>query len=114
MAKKTTEEVLQHHAQALFSHNLDGIVEDYTKDSVFFLPTETFKGLDGIKAGFTAVTKMLTPEVAANFKVIKQEISGDYVYTLWSSPPTFPFGGETFYIHNGKILMQSFVGQTKS
>jgi ketosteroid isomerase-like protein len=108
MAKDiSTEAVMQHHGQALTSGNLDEVMKDYTEDSVLFTPSETFKGLDGIKTGFTLVMKMLTPEAMANFKVIKQEIQGDYVYILWTAPPVIPFAGDAFYIRNGKIMMQA-------
>jgi ketosteroid isomerase-like protein len=113
MAKGTTiEALLQHHVQALMSGNLEELLKEYTKDSVFFTPTEMFKGLDGIKAGFVAMSKILTPEMLANLKPIKQEIQGEYVYILWTALPAIPFGGDTFYIHNGKILMQSVFFQT--
>jgi len=107
MVKATTEAVMQHHGQALMSGNLDEVLKDYTKDSVLFTPTETFKGLESIKASFAALMKMLSPEALANFKVTKQEIQDEYVYLLWMAPPTFPFAGDTFHIHNGKIMMQS-------
>ena len=109
MAKATNEAVMQHHEQALMSGNLDELIKDYTKDSVLFTPTETFKGLERIKAAFAGMMKMLPPEAIANFKVTKQEIQGEHVYLLWTAPPTVPFAGDTFHIHNGKIMMQSVV-----
>ena len=109
MATTTIEAVMQHHGQALMSGNLDELIKDYTKDSVMFTPTETFKGPERIKAGFAAVMKMLPPEAVANFKVTRQEIQGEYVYLLWTALPTIPFAGDTFHIHNGKIVMQSVV-----
>jgi ketosteroid isomerase-like protein len=110
----TTESVLQHHTQALTAGNLDEVLKDYTKDSVFFTPIGTYKGLDGVKEGFAAVMKLFPPEVLANLKQIKQEIQGEYVYVLWTALPAIPFGGDTFYIHNGKILMQSAFAQIGS
>ena len=112
MAKATVEAVMQHHAQALASGNLDELIKDYIKDSVFFTPIETYKGLEGIKVAFAAMMKMLPPEAKANFKVTKQEIQGEYVYLLWTALPTIPFAGDTFHIHNGKIIMQSGVFST--
>jgi ketosteroid isomerase-like protein len=109
MAKATIEVLMQHHLQALGSGNLDELVKDYTKDSVFFTPTETYKGPERIKAAFAAMLKMLPPEAIANFKVTKQEIQSEYVYLLWTAFPTFPFAGDTFHVHNGKIIMQSVV-----
>jgi len=111
MATKTTAEVLQHHGQAIGSGNVDMIMQDYTKDSVLYTPTATYKGLDSLKAGFTTISKMFTPDVMAAFKTIKQEINGEYAYMLWSAPPSIPLAGDTFHVHNGKILMQSVIFQ---
>lgn len=110
----TTEAVLKQHFQAIVSRNLDGLMKDYSQDSVLFTPTGTVKGLKNIRAGFTAMLGMMTPEAMANVKVSRQEIEGEYAYILWSAVPVVPFGGDTFYIHNGKIVMQSFVGQMGS
>jgi ketosteroid isomerase-like protein len=109
MVKATTEAVMQHHGQALTSGNLDELMKDYTKDSVLLTPTETYKGPQSIKAAFGAMMKVLPPEALANFKHTKQEIQGEYVYLLWTAVPTLPFAGDTFHIHNGKIIMQSVV-----
>ncbi len=109
MAKATIEAVMQHHAQALMSGNLDELLKDYTKDSVLFTPFETYKGPERIKGAFAGLMKMLPPEAVANFKVTKQEIHGEYAYVLWTALPTFPSAGDTFHIHNGKIIMQSVV-----
>jgi ketosteroid isomerase-like protein len=114
MVEATTEAVMQHHAKALMSGNFDELAKDYTEDSVLFTPTETCKGPESIKAAFAAFTKMLSPEASANFKATKQDIQGEYVYLLWTAVPTFPFAGDTFHIHNGKIMMQSIFFSTGS
>jgi len=110
----TTEAVVKHHVQALVSGNLDGVMDDYARDAVIFSPNGASKGLENIRAMFTAAMKMLTPAVMANMKVIRQEIDGEYAYILWSALPAVPFAGDTFRVHNGKIVMQSFVGQMGS
>lgn len=112
MAKKTTtESVLKHHVQALMSRNLDEILKDYCEDSVMCSPMGTAKGLKGIRETFTAALGMLPPEAMANMKTIKQDIDGEYAYVLWSALPVVKFAGDTFHVHNGIIIMQSFVGQ---
>jgi ketosteroid isomerase-like protein len=103
----TTETVLKHHVQAAMSRNIDATIQDFTEDSILFTPTETYKGLDRIKAGFTAIWKTFKPEMAANLKLIKQEINDEYAYFLISALPAIPFMGEMYHIRNGKILMQS-------
>ena len=109
MVNATTEQVMQHHEAALLSGNFDELAKDYTDDSVLITPIETYKGPESIKAAFAAMMSRLTPEALANFKVTKRDTQGEYVYLLWKAPPTFPFAGDTFHVHNGRIMMQSVV-----
>jgi ketosteroid isomerase-like protein len=111
---KTIEAVLQHHVQALMSRDLDEVLKDYTEDSVLFTPNGAFKGLKKIGEAFKQVMAVLTPEVISKMKTIKQDVDGDYVCVFWSAAPTVQFGGDTFCVRNGKIMMQSFVGEIKS
>ena len=110
--KKTTESVLQHHVQALMARNLEEIIKDYCEDSLLCTPMGTTKGLKGIRESFTMALGMLTPEAMGNMKSIKQDIHGEYAYVLWSALPAVTFAGDTFHVRNGKIIMQTFVGQT--
>jgi ketosteroid isomerase-like protein len=109
MVNATSQQVMQHHEAALLSGNLDELAKDYTEDSVLITPIEAYKGPGSIKAAFAAMMSTLTPEALANFKVTKQDIQGEYVYLLSTAAPTFPFAGDTFHVHNGKIMMQSVV-----
>jgi hypothetical protein len=110
--KKTTGVVLQHHMQALVSGKLDEIMKDYCEQSWLCTPMGTSRGLKEIRDAFAAVLSAFPPEAIANMKNIKQEIQGDYAYILWSALPIVPFGGDTFHIRDGVIIMQTFVGQT--
>lgn len=112
MAKSTpTEKVLQHHVQSVMSRKVDDIMKDYTEDSVLFTPSGSYKGLKAIRAAFTAMMETFTPEVMGNMKLIKQDIEGDYACAMWTAAPAILFGGDTFCVRNGKIAMQSFVGE---
>ncbi|MBC7811713.1 MAG: nuclear transport factor 2 family protein [Burkholderiales bacterium] len=110
----TTESVLGQHVQALVSRNLDSIMADFSDDAVLFSPNGAFKGTENIRAFFTAALEMLAPESMANLTVIKQDIDGEYAYVLWSASPAVSFAGDTFCVHDGKIVLQSFVTQMGS
>lgn len=109
--KKTTESVLQHHMQALLARNLDEILKDYCKASILCTPMGTARGLKEIQDFFAQALSGFTPEALANMKNIRQEIDGDYAYILWSALPVVSFGGDTFHVRDGKIIMQTFVSQ---
>jgi hypothetical protein len=109
--KENTEAVLAHHLQALMSRDLDELLKDYAPESILCTPNGTCQGLEGIRATFLGLLGMVPPEVIANIKLIRQDVNGEYAYILWSAAPAVPFGGDTFRVHDGKIVMQTFVGQ---
>lgn len=109
--KKTTEAVLRHHMQALLARNLEELIKDYCEESVLCTPMGTSRGLKEIRYAFGEVLKGFPPEAMAKMKTTTQEINGDYAYILWSAVPVVPFGGDTFHVHDGKIWLQTFVGQ---
>jgi ketosteroid isomerase-like protein len=110
-AANSTEAVLARHFQAFLARDLEGIMKDYTPNAVVFAPNGPAAGSEAIRAGFAGLFGMFTPEVMANVKVTRQDISGEYAYVLWSALPVVPFGGDTFRVSGGKIVAQSFVGQ---
>src|SRR4030042_512558 len=110
--KKTTESVLQHHVQALLARDLDEILKDYCEQSVLCTPMGTAKGLKSIRESFVSALRMLTPEALGNMKSTKQDINGEYAYVVWTALPTVKLGSDTFHVHNGVIMLQTFVGQT--
>ena len=50
---RTPQEIFEHHAGALISGDLDGIVEDYSDDAIFITPDGTKRGKAGVREGFT-------------------------------------------------------------
>lgn len=109
--ERTTEAVLTHHLKSLMSRDLEELLKDYAPESVLCTPNGTCQGLESIRATFAGLLGMVPPEVGANMKLIRQDINGEYAYILWSVDPIIKFGGDTFRVLNGKIVMQAFVGQ---
>jgi ketosteroid isomerase-like protein len=107
----TTEAVFAHHLQEIFARSVDGIMLDYVEESVVFAPQGIFKGLEQIRAFFTAaMPTVLTPDVLAAIKIQSQAIDGEFAYVLWSALPKILVGSDTFCIRDGKIIMQVFTG----
>ncbi len=107
----STEAVLGRHLQALMQRDLDTVMKDYASNAVIFTPSGPARGHQQIRAGFEGLLAAMTPEAFANFKLIKQDVDGEYAYVVWSAFPVVPFGGDTFHVRNGQIVSQSFVGQ---
>ena len=107
----TTEAVLKHHLDQIFARNVEGIMRDYSDESVIFTPQGVHKGLEQIRAFFNyGVTNVLTPEVIGAIKIARQEVDGDFAYIFYSAPPKILMASDSFCIRDGKIQMQGFAG----
>ncbi len=110
---KQTEAVLNHHLQALAARDLDGLVSDYTEESVIInnLSPTPIQGLGAIRQFMAQMVEVFTPEVLATFKASQQVIEGEIVYVVWSAGKTIPFGTDTVVVRDGKIVAQTAYAQ---
>ena len=109
-----TEAVLGHHLQMFGATDLDGVMSDYTESSVLMSPDQTLRGLEEIRSFFAKMFPMVTPEFMAAFKMIKQEVSGDTAYIVWSVDGFFALGTDTLVVKEGKIAVQTFAAHPAS
>ncbi len=114
MSSAETEAVFGHHMQMFGTTDLDGIMSDYTEDSVIMLQDQTCRGLAEIRALFEGMFPMVTPEFMAAFKMIRQEVVGDVAFTAWSVDDFFALGTDTLVIKDGKIAAQTVAMQPTS
>ena len=107
-----TQAVLDHHWQTFLANDLDGVMEDYTEESILITPNGTYRGLDEIRENFVnAFLAFPTQEakLALNQSLSVQDVG----YILWEADtPTFSlsFATDTFIIRNGKIIRQTYAG----
>ena len=106
-----TGATLAHHLQMLGA-NLDALLSDYTEDSVLFTANGMFKGLAQIRAFFDTTLKNTPPAVMAAFTIVRQDVEGETAFIVWKAEPFIPLATDTFVVHNGKILAQTFVAFT--
>ena len=104
---RTTEEVFNHHVQALVAGNLSEILVDYTENSVLITPQVVAKGKDAIRGLFEQLFKVL-PGVTLSAKtvIVEEEI----VFVEWTADSqlnTVPDGVDTFVIRDGYIQAQT-------
>ena len=109
----TTQEVLDHHLKSFGEGDLDGILSDYAEDAVLFTSHGTLKGLEAIKPLFeTLIAEFSKPGVWIEMQT--QSVEGDYAYIVWSAETpdnSYELGTDTFVIHDGRIVAQSFAGK---
>lgn len=106
----STQNVFEHHLQCFGTANLDGIMSDYSEDSVLLTPTGAFKGRAAIRAffeaGFVEFTKRGT-----TFNAKQSYVEGDCAFIAWDAEtPDNRYEGaaDTFVIRDDKIVVQTF------
>ena len=103
----STQSVLEHHLKGIGNSDVADILTDYTEQSVFYTPNGPLRGLAGIKQFFTEFYASIPPTFIPDFKILRQDISGDVAYIVWRSG-TFLQGTDTFVVRDGKISVQTF------
>src|SRR3989442_677304 len=106
-AIRTTQEVFQHHAQALGAADLEQIVADYADDAVFITPTGVRHGKEGVREAFAQLLREL-PNAGWTIKTTIYE--GDVLLLEWaaeSKTRRVEDGIDTFVFRDGLIRVQT-------
>jgi ketosteroid isomerase-like protein len=109
----TTNDVLEQHLKSFYENNLEGVLADYSPDSVLFILGGPLKGPDAIKPFFQALLSDFA-KPGASFSMREQWVEGDYAYILWSAETadnSYEAATDTFVVQNGKIIAQSFAAK---
>ncbi|WP_068179990.1 nuclear transport factor 2 family protein [Mycobacterium sp. UM_CSW] len=104
---RTPQEIFAHHGQALGAGDLDGIVADYTEDSVVITPPGVARGRDGIRGVFAKLLDDL-PDAAWDLK--NQVFEGDVLFLEWAADSPLnrvDDGVDTFVFRDGMIWAQT-------
>lgn len=107
-----TQAVLDHHWDTFVNNDLDGVMEDYTDESILITPNGTFMGLEQIRGNFVNAFKAF-PTQGADLTLNTNLAVKDVGYILWDAEtPEFilTYATDTFIIRNGKIIRQTFAG----
>jgi ketosteroid isomerase-like protein len=104
MSNRSTEEVLDHHLEALQAGDLDGILNDYTDDAVMISPMGVANGRDELGGVFGAIPA----EFWEGFDVSQQNCEGEIAYIIWKSN-AMAMGSDTLIVRDGSIVAQTVV-----
>lgn len=107
-----TRKVLDHHIETFKANDLEGVMSDYTEESILITPDRTYKGLAEIRENFVAAFTVL-PTSGTTMTLTKTEVVKDIGYMVWkATTPTleFKYATDTYVVVNGKILSQTYAG----
>jgi len=111
----TTTDVLDRHLKSFYEKDLDGVVADYSPEAMLFIPGNLLRGPAAIKPFFKAFFLEFA-KPGASFSMQQRTVESDYAYILWSAETednTYEGATDTFFVRNGKIVVQSFAAKIK-
>jgi ketosteroid isomerase-like protein len=101
MSAEDTRAVLDHHLAALLVGDVDGLMQDYTEDSVFI------SNLGGVVTGRDAIRSMFS--AGADLSGWEQQlvhVEDETAYITWKVEGVV-VGTDTFVVRDGKISLQT-------
>jgi ketosteroid isomerase-like protein len=107
-----TRQVLDHHWDSFKGNDLEGVMADYTEDSILVTPGRTYKGLQEIRDNFVSAFSAY-PKDATTFQLNKSVVERDIGYIIWEAKApkiNLTYGSDTFVIRDGKIVSQTYAG----
>ena len=107
-----TKEVLDHHWNTFQANDLDGVMADYTDESILITPDKTFKGLKEIRENFVGAFAAF-PKDSTTMTLNKSVVTQDVAYIIWEAAGPkvkVSYGTDTFIIRDGKIVRQTYAG----
>ncbi len=110
----STQEVLDHHLQSFGAGDVEGMLADYTDQSIVITPAGVLRGKQAISDAFTAVVAEFS-KPGMTFSMDAQTVEGDIAFIAWTAETAdnvYDMGTDTFLIQDGKIVTQTFVTKT--
>lgn len=108
-----TQLVLENHLGRFAAGDLEGLLADYTDESVLFTPGGPLHGRQAIRGMMTALFAEFA-KPGARFSMQIQSVSGDVGYIVWSAETAdnlYELATDTFVVRGGKISHQSFAAR---
>jgi|SRR6185436_14241208 len=110
----TSRQVIEHHLSAFGAGDLDGVLSDYTNDSILISPDGALKGTQAIRGFFEGVLASLFKPGTYEFTMDTMHVADDVVYIVWHAncaSADIVFAADTFLISDGRIAVQTFAAK---
>jgi ketosteroid isomerase-like protein len=108
-----TQATLDHHLQCFGTCNLEGILEDYTDDSVILTADGAMRGRDAIRTFFTAAFAEFS-QPGTTFAMKAAHVHGDCAFVVWDAETInnrFEDASDTLVVRDGVIVVQTYAGK---
>jgi len=105
---KETNSVLDNHLNSGLNGDLEGVLNDFSEDSVLFLPQGPVRGIAGLREFYKALLTKPPSGYPKAFKLLRRDVDGEVAYIVWKAEPGVLLATDTFLVRNGKIMVQTF------
>jgi ketosteroid isomerase-like protein len=113
---RSTDEVLAHHFKCFADRDLEGIVEDYADDALFFTQDGLLRGPEAIGGIFEKLFREFG-KPGASITTEKRLIEEEYAYSVFNAETpdnSYELANDVFVVRNGSIRMQAFTAKVRS
>jgi len=105
----STEAVVRHHLRAfLDQQGVTAIVSDYDDNASFCSETRIYRGKHEIADFFTEFIASLPVNAIERFTLRSLQVDRNIACITWSVGSDILLGTDTFVVHRGKIVSQTF------
>jgi hypothetical protein len=107
------EEVLDHHLRCFGALDLDGIMADFSDNSVLLTVDGALKGRDAIR-GFFAQAFVEFGQPGTTFAMLARHVAEDCALVVWDAETVankFESATDTFVVRDGMIAIQTFAAK---
>jgi ketosteroid isomerase-like protein len=109
----STEAVVGHHLQCFGARDLEGILSDYTPESVICAPNGVVRGREAMVEVFRGFFAEFG-KPGTTFNLQQQAYEGEIGYITWTAETadnSYELGTDTFLVRDGKIVTQTFAAK---
>lgn len=111
---RSTGAVVESHLHCFGKGDLEGILSDYAPDAVLFTQDGILRGREAIRPLFVAMLAEFGQPGTA-FTLQRLFVDGEHACISWTAETAenlYELGTDTFWVHDGRIAVQSFASKT--
>ena len=103
-----TNAVLDNHLSSARRGDLESLLNDFSEDSVLFLPQGPVRGMAGLREFYRALLTQPPAGFPENIELLRRDVEGEVAYIVWKADPGVRLATDTFVVRGGKIRIQTF------
>jgi len=105
---KETNAVLDNHLAAAQRGDLEAVLNDFSEDSVLFLPQGPVRGIAELRDFYKAFLTKPPSGFPKAFELLRRDVDGEVAYIVWKAEPGVLLATDTFLVRDRKIVVQTF------